>query len=281
MINMDNKRILVSGSSQGLGLKIVETFSKYNSSGFGFDLKENAKDLKGWKFLQIDVSNEKDIINGFEKIKESIGGLDVVVANAGIVPPWRTINDIENDEWEKVFNINVKGVALTIKHSVELMKSSGGSIVVMGSINSLLGHSGQSLYTASKHALLGIVKCAAIDLGKFDKTWKDAYLDTIQTTSDIICSGEIRTSGIAYLDNDYAMSIADGGAVTFKKAVHYPVVENTQSSATLALDLATGNHFQVNLGANVTAINLANSTLLFTKNNLTFEFLIISFAKLK
>ena len=168
MINMDNKRILVSGSSQGLGLKIVETFSKYNSSGFGFDLKENAKDLKGWKFLQIDVSNEKDIINGFEKIKESIGGLDVVVANAGIVPPWRTINDVENDEWEKVFNINVKGVALTIKHSVELMKSSGGSIIIMGSINSLLGHSGQTLYTASKHALLGIVKCAAIDLGKYN-----------------------------------------------------------------------------------------------------------------
>ncbi len=168
MINMDNKRILVSGSSQGLGLKIVETFSKYNSSGFGFDLKENAKDLRGWEFLQIDVSNEKDIINGFEKIKESIGGLDVVVANAGIVPPWRTINDIENDEWEKVFNINVKGVALTIKHSVELMKSSGGSIIIMGSINSLLGHSGQTLYTASKHALLGIVKCAAIDLGKYN-----------------------------------------------------------------------------------------------------------------
>ena len=168
MINIENKRILVSGSSQGLGLKIVETFSKYNSSGFGFDLKENAKDLRGWEFLQIDVSNEKDIINGFEKIKESIGGLDVVVANAGIVPPWRTINDIENDEWEKVFNINVKGVALTIKHSVELMKSSGGSIIIMGSINSLLGHSGQTLYTASKHALLGIVKCAAIDLGKYN-----------------------------------------------------------------------------------------------------------------
>jgi NAD(P)-dependent dehydrogenase (short-subunit alcohol dehydrogenase family) len=48
------------------------------------------------------------------------------------------------------------------------MKSSGGSIIVMGSINSLLGHSGQSLYTASKHALLGIVKCAAIELGKYN-----------------------------------------------------------------------------------------------------------------
>ena len=168
MINLDNKRVLVSGSSQGLGRKIVEKFSENNSFGFGFDLQESKKDLKGWEFLQIDVSNETEIINGFEKIKETIGELDVVVANAGIVPPWRTIYDIDNDEWEKVFNINVKGVALTIKHSVELMKSSGGSIIVMGSINSLLGHSGQSLYTASKHALLGIVKCAAVELGKYN-----------------------------------------------------------------------------------------------------------------
>ena len=102
------------------------------------------------------------------KIKKKFEKLEVVVANAGIVPPWRSINEIDNDEWEKVFNVNVKGVALTIKHSVELMKSSGGSIIVMGSINSLLGHSGQSLYTASKHALLGIVKCAALELGKYN-----------------------------------------------------------------------------------------------------------------
>ena len=168
MINLDNKRVLVSGSSQGLGRKIVEKFSENNSFGFGFDLQESKKDLKGWEFLQVNVSNELEIINGFKQIKKKIGKLDVVVANAGIVPPWRTINEIDNDEWEKVFNVNVKGVALTIKHSVELMKSSGGSIIVMGSINSLLGHSGQSLYTASKHALLGIVKCAAIELGKYN-----------------------------------------------------------------------------------------------------------------
>jgi len=168
VINVDNKRVLVSGSSQGLGRKIVEKFSENNSIGFGFDLQESNKDLKGWEFLQVNVSDEQEIINGFKQIKKKLGKLEVVIANAGIVPPWKTINDIDNDEWEKVFNVNVKGVALTIKHSVELMKSSGGSIIVMGSINSLLGHSGQSLYTASKHALLGIVKCAAIDLGKYN-----------------------------------------------------------------------------------------------------------------
>ena len=168
MITLDKKKVLVSGSSQGLGRKIVEKFSENNAIGFGFDLQESNKNLKGWEFLPVNVSDEQDIINGFNQIKKKFGKLDVVVANAGIVPPWRTINEIDNDEWEKVFNVNVKGVALTIKHSVELMKSSGGSIIVMGSINSLLGHSGQSLYTASKHALLGIVKCAAIDLGKYN-----------------------------------------------------------------------------------------------------------------
>ena len=168
MITLDKKKVLVSGSSQGLGRKIVEKFSENNAIGFGFDLQESNKNLKGWEFLPVNVSDEQDIINGFNQIKKKFGKLDVVVANAGIVPPWRTINEIDNDEWEKVFNVNVKGVALTIKHSVELMKSSGGSIIVMGSINSLLGHSGQSLYTASKHALLGVVKCAAIDLGKYN-----------------------------------------------------------------------------------------------------------------
>ena len=88
MINLDNKRVLVTGSSQGLGRKIVEKFSENNSFGFGFDLQESNKDLKGWEFLQVNVSNELEIINGFKQIKKQIGKLEVVVANAGIVPPW-------------------------------------------------------------------------------------------------------------------------------------------------------------------------------------------------
>ena len=172
-MKIKDKRVVVTGAASGIGLALCEEFHAsgaqsivcvdMNESG----AKEIAEKVNGLA-VTADVSNEQDIINGFNQIKKKFGKLDVVVANAGIVPPWRTINETDNDEWEKVFNVNVKGVALTIKHSVELMKSSGGSIIVMGSINSLLGHSGQSLYTASKHALLGIVKCAAIDLGKYN-----------------------------------------------------------------------------------------------------------------
>ena len=75
MINVDNKRVLVSGSSQGLGRKIVEKFSENNSFGFGFDLQESKKDLKGWEFLQVNVSNELEIINGFKQIKKKLENL--------------------------------------------------------------------------------------------------------------------------------------------------------------------------------------------------------------
>ena len=168
MLDLLNKKVLVSGASNGLGLKIAEKFAECGSVGFGFDINKNNFNIKKWDFVKVDVSNEKEIKNGFENIKKKIGGLDIVIANAGIVPKWRSIDSIDNEEWENVFNVNVKGVALTIKHAFDLMKPSGGSIIVMGSVNSMLGHSGQSLYTATKHALLGIVKCASIDLGKYN-----------------------------------------------------------------------------------------------------------------
>jgi NAD(P)-dependent dehydrogenase (short-subunit alcohol dehydrogenase family) len=72
VINVDNKRVLVSGSSQGLGRKIVEKFSENNSIGFGFDLQGSNKDLKGWEFLQVNVSDEQEIINGFKQIKKKL-----------------------------------------------------------------------------------------------------------------------------------------------------------------------------------------------------------------
>ena len=160
MLDLKNKKVLVTGASNGLGLKIAKSFAEAGSVGFGFDLKINNFDIKEWSFSKVDISDEEEVLSGFKKIKNELGSIDIVVANAGLVPKWRSIDSIDNDEWEKVFNVNVKGVALTIKYAVDLMKSSGGSIIIMGSINSLLGHSGQSLYTATKHELLGIVKCS-------------------------------------------------------------------------------------------------------------------------
>ena len=91
MLDLENKKVLVSGSSNGLGLKIVEKFSENGSIGFGFDIQESSLDIKKWDFLKVNVSKEEEIIRGFEEIRKKIGNLDVVVANAGIVPQWRSL----------------------------------------------------------------------------------------------------------------------------------------------------------------------------------------------
>ncbi len=83
------------------------------------------------------------------------------------MPPWRDSEAIELGEWDRVFAVNVRGAMATIKHAPPLMKTAGGTIIVMASVNALVAHPKQAAYTASKHAMLGIVRATARDLGGF------------------------------------------------------------------------------------------------------------------
>ena len=163
---MEGKVALVTGSAHGLGRRIVDLFQQAGAVGLGVDQAQtNEARPKDWLFYKGDVSNEASMAEAVEKISQHFGRLDVVVANAGVVPPWSSAEEIDVSEWDRVFSINVRGVALTIKHAVSLMKSAGGSIVLMGSLTSHRGYAGQMLYTSTKHAVLGMVRSSALDLG--------------------------------------------------------------------------------------------------------------------
>ncbi len=165
---LDGKVALVTGSSTGLGRAIVNEFAEAGATGTGVDIERSVGDLpQGWADVRGDVASENDIKEAITQASEKSGRLDVVVANAGLVPPWSETENIDLDEWDDVFAVNVRGVVSTIKHSVPLMKGTGGSIVVMGSLNSHRAHGRQCLYTATKHAVLGIVRATALDLGRF------------------------------------------------------------------------------------------------------------------
>jgi NAD(P)-dependent dehydrogenase (short-subunit alcohol dehydrogenase family) len=114
------------------------------------------------------VANESDLKEACASIVSTFGRLDILIANAGLVPAWRETEDIDATEWDRVFAVNVKGVAMSIKQAVPLMRSTGGSIVVMGSLNSQRAHPRQCLYTATKHAVLGVVRATALDLGRYN-----------------------------------------------------------------------------------------------------------------
>lgn len=166
---LEGRNAIVTGGCRGLGFAISKTLAAAGADVTVLDLRtaiEKADIPSGWQVEEVDFS--EDCFE--ERIKEIAAGfaaLDVLVANAGVVPPWRGVADIQLSEWETVFRINVAGMAFALKHySRALSAAPNGSVVLMASINAFKGHPSQILYTATKHAVLGLARAAALDLGR-------------------------------------------------------------------------------------------------------------------
>ncbi|WP_037494175.1 SDR family NAD(P)-dependent oxidoreductase [Solirubrobacter soli] len=145
-------RVLVTGGASGIGAAIVERFARAGATGLILDLTDGA-----WPTKRVDVRDE-------DALREALTEeFDVVVAAAGVVPPWSSIDQLDLAEWDEVFAVNARGVAATLKHARVV---DGGAIVVVASLNSWKGDPNLAAYVASKHAVLGIVRAAALDLGR-------------------------------------------------------------------------------------------------------------------
>lgn len=163
---LEGKSAFVTGAATGLGLAIVETLAGAGARGIAFDPRTPERPLpNGWSHRAGDVRDEESLGDALALLKND--GLDLLVANAGIVPPWRESETIDLNEWDNAFAINVRGVIATIKQAVPLMKARGGAIVITGSVNASVGHARQAAYVASKHAVLGITRSTAQDLGRY------------------------------------------------------------------------------------------------------------------
>lgn len=167
--SLEGRIALVTGGSRGLGAAIVRCLAGLGARGSAVDLASPARDgtpADEFMPVQADVTSEDSIKAAVDRTVEQFGRLDIVVANAGVVPPWSETKDLDLSQWDEVMAVNARGVLATIKQAVAPLAESGGAIVVMGSINSVLAHPSQLVYTASKHAVLGILRAAALDLGR-------------------------------------------------------------------------------------------------------------------
>jgi NAD(P)-dependent dehydrogenase (short-subunit alcohol dehydrogenase family) len=149
----------VTGGANGLGAGIVRRFAAEGARGVVLDLAGGGSLPEGWRFVAIDVRDERSVEAAFVEV----GSIDVLVAAAGIVPGWRTTERLDLDEWEQVLRVNAIGMAATFKHARVV---DGGAIVAIGSLNSWRGDPNIASYVASKHAVLGLVRSAALDLGR-------------------------------------------------------------------------------------------------------------------
>lgn len=164
-VSLDGARALVTGGANGIGAAIAGRFAQAGAAGVSIDLGSGGTLPANWHAINADVRFEPEVEEACRSARERLGGpFDLLVTAAGIVPPWGGIAELDLDQWDNLFAINVRGVVATLKHAVPLM-SDGGAVVVIGSLNSWRGDGNITGYVASKHAVLGIVRSAAINLG--------------------------------------------------------------------------------------------------------------------
>lgn len=165
---LKGRRAVVTGGTSGLGRAIAERLAAAGATVTVIDLPAMVRtaELPGtWDSFPADLGSP-DCQQHLRALADDMGAVDIVIANAGIVPPWRGVADLDADEWARVMAVNVWGVAATLGAFAGAMAATGrGSAVVMASINGFRAHPKQMLYTASKHAAIGVMRAAALELG--------------------------------------------------------------------------------------------------------------------
>jgi NAD(P)-dependent dehydrogenase (short-subunit alcohol dehydrogenase family) len=170
MSKFDGKVVLVTGAAGGIGQAVSSLFVERGARVHLVDVhEEQLKQFAGLlgpaaTYSVADVSNAADTQNYVKDALEVSGQIDVAFLNAGIVGAVARIEDTPLEVYDRVMAVNVRGVWLGLAQMLPLMKTQGvGSIIVTSSITGLRGSSNQAAYTASKHAVIGLAKTAALE----------------------------------------------------------------------------------------------------------------------
>lgn len=168
-----DKVVLVTGGNSGIGRATALAFAREGATciiaarreHLGSEVVAEIKAGGGNAlFVKTDVMIAADIENLFKVIVEKFGRLDCAFNNAGTDAPLKRMANTTMDEWNTVMNTNLKGVWLCMKYELPIMaRQGGGAIVNCSSIAGIRGDEGISIYSASKHGVLGLTKAAALE----------------------------------------------------------------------------------------------------------------------
>jgi len=175
MGRVEGKVAIITGGAGGLGKVTAERLLKEGAKVVIVDLFEEPlqktkEELSAYGevlAVQADVSKEEDVEKYVNATIEAFGRIDIFCNNAGIVGKIAKLTETNADDFDKVIAVNLRGVFLGMKHVLPVMeKQKGGSIINTSSIDGLAGGVGRVAYVASKHAVSGMTKTAALEVAE-------------------------------------------------------------------------------------------------------------------
>ncbi|KAI3677700.1 hypothetical protein L6452_36966 [Arctium lappa] len=173
---LEGKIAIVTGGAGGIGAATARLFVRHGAKVVIADINDEiglalANSLSPFgTYVHCDVRSEPEVKNLIDSTMSCYGRIDILFNNAGVLgnqSKHKSIVNFDVDEFDRVMNVNVRGVALGMKHAARVMIPRGsGCIISTASVASVLGGMGPHAYTASKHAIIGLTKNTACELGR-------------------------------------------------------------------------------------------------------------------
>ena len=166
------KVAFVTGAGGGIGRATALAFAREGASVVSDISEQSVRDTArrieelGERALAVacDVTRTEDVKAALDETIETFGRLDAAFNNAGVENEVKPMADVTEEEWDRIVAINLRGVFLCMKYEVPLMlEQGGGAIVNTSSGAGVIGIKGSPAYTAAKHGVIGLTRCAALD----------------------------------------------------------------------------------------------------------------------
>jgi NAD(P)-dependent dehydrogenase (short-subunit alcohol dehydrogenase family) len=172
LLDYTGKVVLVTGGSTGIGRATAIAFARQgakvaigNPSDGGLKTVEEIRAFGGDAiFVKTDVSRAESVKTLIQTTVDTFGRLDCAFNNAGILPPTVPLTDIDENDFDQVISVDLKGVFLCMKYEIQhMLKTGGGAIVNTASVAGVIADPGMAAYVAAKHGVVGLTKAAALD----------------------------------------------------------------------------------------------------------------------